>query len=71
MSIDRNVQPIHDLSEVELSAVHGGSFHGIPLTTNYRTMFAKFALDIDQNLSHDKLYYLMNPDFSGGFQHLL
>jgi hypothetical protein len=70
MSIDRNVPSIHELSECELSAVHGGSVHGIPLTTNYRTMFAKFALDIDQNQSHDKLYYLMNPDFSGGFRYL-
>ncbi len=68
MSIDRNV--LHELSEYQLSVVHGGSFQGIPLTTNYRTMFSKFALDIDQNQSHDKLTYQMSQDFLGGFHHL-
>jgi len=61
---------VRELNIEELEAASGGSVHGIPLTTNYRTMFSKFALDIDQNQSHNKLDYLMNPDFSGGFQHL-
>jgi hypothetical protein len=70
MSVDSNVPPSHELSEYEISAVHGGSLHGIPLTTNYRTLFSKFALDIDKNQSNNKLNYLMSPDFSGGFRYL-
>ena len=70
MSVDCNVPPIHELSEYELSAVHGGSLHGIPLTTNYRTMFSKIVLDIDKNLSNNKLNYLMSQDFFSGFHHL-
>jgi len=51
------------LSEAEMSAVHGG-FVGIPLTTNYQTMFAKFVQDIAKNLSNNKLNYLLDQDFS-------
>jgi hypothetical protein len=34
---------IRELSEHETSAVHGSSFHGIPL--DYKPLYAKFAAD--------------------------